>query len=215
MNGYEKHFIAMRYWLLGKGYYVALDALEFASQLHTGLRKDGTTREFAHQLAIGRYTRSIASTLQSPEDTLATVFLHDASEDHAVSQEELTERFGATVAHAVWVLTKQFRGQRTPDALYYEEIADSAIASVVKGADRIHNIQTMVGVFTREKQRSYIEETETHVLPMLKRARRRFARQEAAYENVQHVLVSQIDLLRAALDAPNETVAGGRGAPSA
>lgn len=30
---YTKQFIAMRYWLLGRNYYLALDALEYAAQL--------------------------------------------------------------------------------------------------------------------------------------------------------------------------------------
>src|SRR6185295_16699193 len=74
---YTKQFIAMRYWLLGRNYYLALDALEYAAHLHTGKRKDGTTREYAHQLAIGRYVKSISTSLEYPEETLTTVFLHD------------------------------------------------------------------------------------------------------------------------------------------
>jgi (p)ppGpp synthase/HD superfamily hydrolase len=196
-DAYTKHFIAMRYWLLGRGYYMALDALEYAAGLHTGVRKDGRTREYAHQLAIGRYVRSISACLEHPEETLATVFLHDVAEDYGVGLEEIDARFGAHVSQAVWLLTKKFRGQRKPDPDYYRDIVESKIASVAKGADRIHNIQTMLGVFTVEKQREYIQETEEHVVPAMKRARRRFPRQEPAYENIQHVLLSQIQLLRA------------------
>jgi len=49
---YTKQFIAMRYWLLGRNYLLALDALEYAAKLHTGTRKDGRTQEYFHQ--IGR-----------------------------------------------------------------------------------------------------------------------------------------------------------------
>jgi (p)ppGpp synthase/HD superfamily hydrolase len=201
LSRYEKHFVAMRYWLLGKEYFTALKALEYASSLHTGVRKDGTTREFAHQLSIARYVRSLASVLQHPEDTLAVVFLHDVSEDYGVSLEELTERFSTPVAQAVWALTRKYRGKRIPDERYFAELSAHPIASVVKGADRIHNVQTMLGVFTPEKQRAYVHDTECHVLPMLKHARRQFPRQEAAYENLQHMLVSQIELLSAVLRA--------------
>ena len=75
------------------------------------------------------------------------------------------------------------------------------IASVVKGADRIHNVQTMIDVFTYEKQKEYIRETQEFIVPMLKEARRRFPRQEPAYENIQHVLVSQAELLQAVHNA--------------
>ncbi len=47
------------------------------------------------------------------------------------------------------------------------------------------------------KEPEYIQETETYILPALKEARRQFPKQEPAYENIQHVLVSQIELLQA------------------
>lgn len=55
----------------------------------------------------------------------------------------------------------------------------------------------MIGVFAYEKQKEYVEETEVYILSALKEARRRFPRQEPAYENIQHMLVSQIELLQA------------------
>jgi (p)ppGpp synthase/HD superfamily hydrolase len=204
---YTKHFIAMRYWLLGKEYFEALDALEYASKLHTGTRKDGVTREYAHQLSIGRYVRSISTSLEYPEETFAVVFLHDVCEDYGVGLEEIEARFGSVISHAVWLLTKKFRGQTKPQAEYYRALSENKIASVAKGADRIHNIQSMIGVFTYEKQKEYIEETEEYILPALKEARRRFPRQEPAYENIQHMLVSQIELLQA-VHAACDDVAG-------
>ncbi|MFC1976429.1 HD domain-containing protein [Chloroflexota bacterium] len=194
---YTKQFIAMRYWLLGRNYFLALDALEYASKLHTGKRKDGKTKEYFHQLSIGRYVKSISTSLEYPKETLATVFLHDVCEDYDIGFEEIESRFGGEVSQAVQLMTKKFRGYRKPDAEYYQEITGNKIASVTKGADRIHNIQTMVDVFTYEKQKEYIQETEQYILPAIKEARRRFPKQEPAYENIRHVLVSQIELLRA------------------
>jgi (p)ppGpp synthase/HD superfamily hydrolase len=201
VNPYTKHFIAMRYWLLGKEYYLALDALEYASKLHVGKRKDGVTKEYAHQLSIGRYVKSISTSLEHPEETLASVFLHDVCEDCGVGFEEIEARFGLDVGQAVQLLTKQYRGHTKPPVEYYWQIGENKIASVVKGADRVHNIQTMIDVFTYEKQKEYIHETQEYIVPMLKKARRRFPRQEPAYENIQHVLVSQAELLQAVHNA--------------
>jgi (p)ppGpp synthase/HD superfamily hydrolase len=194
---YTKQLIAMRYWLLGREYFLALAALEFAASFHTGQRKDGVTQEYFHQLSIGRYVKSISTSLDSPQETLATAFLHDVCEDYDIGFEEITSRFGADVSQTVQLLTKKFRGYRKPEAEYYREIAGHKIASVVKGADRIHNIQTMVDVFTYERQHDYIQETEAYILPAIKEARRRFPGQEPAYENIRLVLVSQIELLQA------------------
>ena len=196
LDKYTKYFISMRYWLLGRNYYLALQALEYAAKIHTGTRKDGYTKEYAHQLAIGHYIRSISTSLECPEETLATVFLHDVCEDYDVGQEEIEARFGEMVTQAVWLLTKKFRGQAKPPSEYYHALSENKIASVVKGADRIHNVQSMIGVFTLEKQTEYVEETQIYILPALKEARRRFPRQEPAYENIKHMLTSQIELLQ-------------------
>ena len=55
----------------------------------------------------------------------------------------------------------------------------------------------MIGVFSQPRQDKYIKEVEDYFLPMLKTARRNFVRQESAYENIKHVLNSQIELLKA------------------
>ena len=78
---------------------------------------------------------------------------------------------------------------------YYNEIAEDPIPSVVKPADRMHNVQTMIGVFSVEKREAYIEETHHYVLPMLKKAKRSFPEQETVYENEKHILLSQIELI--------------------
>lgn len=193
MNTYEKLRISLRYFLLGKEFYRAADALEFGATYHTGLRKDGITPEFQHQIEITHYLRTLSCSLMFPEDTLTASILHDVTEDYGVLSSVIAERFGNEVAVAVNLLDKN---GKDPD-VYFKGIANSPIASVVKGGDRMHNIQTMIGVFTPEKQAKYIKEVEDYFLPMLKTARRNFVRQESAYENIKHVLNSQIELLKA------------------
>jgi (p)ppGpp synthase/HD superfamily hydrolase len=119
---YTKYFISLRYWLLGRNYFLALEALEYASKFHTGTRKDGVTKEYAHQLAIGHYVRTLSPSLEYPEETFAMVFLHDVVEDYGISLEEIESSFGSTVREAVWLLTKQFRGQTKVPADYYRSI---------------------------------------------------------------------------------------------
>lgn len=195
----EKFHISLRYWLLGKDYTLALKAMEYASQFHTGLRRDGKTPEFNHQLSIASYIRTLIDGVVYPQETLAAAFLHDVCEDYDVGFEEINAKFGTTISSAVKLLTKKHRGNKTSPETYYAEIAGNPIASIVKGADRINNIQTMPEVFTALKQSEYISETENLVLPMLKKARREFLEQERVYENIKLVLRSQIDLLNATL----------------
>lgn len=192
MQQFAKREIALRYWLQGREFYLALEAMEFAKGFHTGVRKDGITPEFDHQISIGHYVRSLITSLQFPEGTLATVFLHDVREDYGVSKEEIESRFGRDIGNSVEAMTKEFRGVKKPIGLVFEQIANDPRASIAKGADRFHNFASMVGVFSIPKQKEYIKEGEE-----LKTARRLFVRQEPAYENIKTMLTSQINLIKA------------------
>jgi GTP pyrophosphokinase len=191
MNTYEKLKIALRYYLIGREYFRAADALEFAAEYHDGLRKDNVTPEFQHQIEITHYLRTLPS-LSQPENTLIAGILHDTREDYDVSDNMIRMRFGDDVADACELLNKN---GKTSEG-YFDAIASNEIASIVKGGDRINNLQSMVGVFTIEKQLKYIVEVEHYFLPMLKKARRNFARQEPAYENIKFMLTSQLELLK-------------------
>lgn len=190
MNQYDKLRISLRYFLLGREYYMAADALEYAAKFHTGFRKDGVTPEFQHQIEIAHYIRTLLPSLMFPEDTIAAVLLHDVPEDYGVPHAEIANRFGSKVGRAVFLMDKNSNAN-------FALIGEDPIASVAKGGDRTHNLQTMVGVFTREKQLKYIAEAQEKFLPMLKTARRLFPKQELAYENIKHVMTSQIELLEA------------------
>lgn len=201
MINYEKLRIAMRYWLLGSGYEKAASAMDFAEQYHTGVRKDGSP-EFGHQIQIAHYIRTISSSLIKPEETIAVAFLHDVVEDYDVSVADISENFGSEIACAVDRVTKldSFGNKKNPDRLF-EEMSVCPISSIVKGADRIHNFSTMYGAFSLEKQEDYCIEAEALIIPMLKKARRKFHSQEPAYENIKLVMTNQISMTRNALSA--------------
>ena len=180
---YDELRQTMRHWLLGREYYLALEAMEFGLAHHTGTRKDGVTPEFFHQLFQAQMARSLTAYMIHPEETLATIFLHDVVEDCDVEQKTIFNRFGSLVDEAVRLMTNvEETGVKKDKAHYYPAMIPNAIASLVKGLDRCHNIVSMAGVFTVEKQESYIQETEDHVIPMLRAARKTHARQAEAYQ---------------------------------
>jgi (p)ppGpp synthase/HD superfamily hydrolase len=197
MEYYNKLFTSLRYFLQGRKMYNAVTALEYASHFHNGKRKDGVTPEFQHQLEIAHYVRAFEPHLSYPEETFAAIALHDVCEDADVGFIEIESKFGKLAADAVKLMTKKHRGEKKDTKTYFSEVFSHPISSVGKGGDRIHNHQSMVGVFTREKQISYIEETETYILPGLKKARREIPQQEPVYENMKYMLKSQIALLQA------------------
>ena len=197
MSDYSKERIALRYWLNGRGWHRAGRAMNLAETYHRGTRKDGVTPEFAHQVSIAHYLRTLEANLSFAEDTLAVALLHDVREDHDLADREIREPFGDRVADGVDAMTKTFRGVRRDDEELFQRIGEHPCASIAKLADRIHNHSTMHGVFTPAKMTSYMDETERLFLPMLKRARRNFPEQEPVYENAKLVLTGQLNLLRA------------------
>lgn len=197
LESFIKKRIALKYWLLGKEYFKAVEAMEFSSKFCIGFRKNGKTPEFEHQISIASFLRSLLIHLIYPEDTITTVFTHDLEEDYNVFSKELEQRFGVRVATANGYLTKRKKGVIKEKEFYFGEMSNCPIASIIKPSDRLHNIRTMLGVFTIEKQKEYIEETEQCILPMLKQAKKNFPRQEMAYENIKDVLLNQIDLIKA------------------
>jgi (p)ppGpp synthase/HD superfamily hydrolase len=204
VNQHDKLRIAIKYWLHGKGYSNAVRAMEVAAEYHTGLRKDKSTPEFHHQVCIASYIRTLPALLHT-EDTLCTAFLHDLVEDYNVDLGRIEAKFGKVVRESVALMSKKVNGYVADPKSYYMNMRNNPIASVVKGADRMHNFQTMPGVFTPDKQRQYIQECTDYILPMLKAAKKNFPEQEPAYESVKHVLLSQIGLLEVSLENTNES----------
>lgn len=201
MDKFKKKALTLRQYLHGAGYFNALVAMEFAAKHHTGTRKDGETPEFDHQVSIALFALTLPG-LRYREEIIATIFLHDVREDYHITDHEVRSlfhdaAFADRVARAVENMTKEWRGVRKDEKLLFGQMAEDEIASIAKGCDRIHNLQSMVGVFTFEKQKKYISEVFDLFFPMLKAARRNFPHQAMAYENIKHMLRSQIELIEA------------------
>lgn len=201
MTKFEKKLLTLRQQLIGARYHHALAALEFAIRYHTGIRKDGITPEFQHQVEIALFALTLPD-LMHRQAVIATIMLHDVREDYGVTAGEIRElffedaEFAALVDRAVENMTKEFRGVKKDEKALFEAMSQDPIASIAKGCDRIHNISSMLGVFTVEKQKKYVQEVHDLFLPMLKTARRLFPHQVNAYELLKFTLHMQIDLIK-------------------
>lgn len=204
-NRYSKLLIALQNYLHGARYYEALKALDFAKAIHVGTRKDGITPEFQHQVEIALYITTLRNLIDE-EGCIVAAILHDVLEDYPhITKSDVGQLTNEQRTFAVVLLSKEIGGEPihftgTTLDTYFENISRCDIASVVKGSDRIHNLQSMHGVFTPAKQRQYIDETKQYFLPMLKRAAGKFPSQYLAYMNMRTVIKNQVELIESALE---------------
>ncbi len=197
---FDKLYITLKARLHGLEYYRALLSLETAREIHKGLRKDGITPEFQHQIEIALFLLTLKN-VQNLEDVLICALLHDTFEDYptALTEQWVIDHLGAHILRSLQFLNKNLWANYET---YFGNLATDPVASLVKGADRVHNIQSMNrGKFTIEKQKKYADEVMAHFLPMLKKARKRFPMQIDAYYNVENMLKSQHELIMLIVEA--------------
>lgn len=196
VDRHRKQLSVMRGWLEGRQYYVAAEALEVVKQAEEGVRKDGVTPKFHHQLSVARLVTTLTPHLIYPEETIACALLHDHLENNPDWTREMVEsRFGKRISDGVWTLSKKTGGLTKSYEMYFDEIAACPISCIVKPADRSHNLQTMQGVFTFDKQREYVGEVDKWFYPLIRKARRSFPKQYGALENLKILLRCQCSLI--------------------
>lgn len=168
----EKEIIAARHYMLGARLFDAIAAMDAASEIHTHLRRDGTP-EFSHQLFLMHYLRTLNLEAKVESRALSIAFLHDVIEDYDVNVfTEQFEKYEIAMPIIADVVLMSKSGLSCEK--YYERLAKGPVElSLVKGVDRIHNLSTASGAFTKEKLEKYLEETENYVDPLLKLASKR------------------------------------------
>ena len=195
LNHIEKTRIALYHWMLGKGFYTAAEAMDYAEHHHTGFRKDGKTPAFAHQIWIANRIRTFPLSDELMELCLILAFLHDTAEDYDVGFEEFHAKYGEKIAEGVRHLTKKHRGVVIPKDTYFLELSLDLAAAIVKGVDRLHNLSTMIGVFAVTKMHDYIVETKTYHLVMLKKARKNFPAYWQTFEAIKQAIEDKIEMV--------------------
>lgn len=206
-DNYQKLDLALKYYLTGAKYTIALKAYHFAKKLHNGTRKDGITPEFQHQLEIALFITTLKD-VEYEEEALFYAIMHDVLEDFPhITLGILKDEFRVDWSNNLMHISKKIEGVKTYQQLhhYFDKLSNNPLLALVKGVDRIHNLQSMNDVFSFEKQRDYINETNKYFLPMLKIAVEQEPTLFAAIMNVRTVLKCQISLLEAVLSASGFT----------
>ncbi len=156
---------------------LAYDLSKYAHSLDTPPRKSTGEPYYMHPMEVARILLEEVPFMD--EQLIFIAFLHDVLEDTGLlSVHHLHLVFGRDVAQAVKVLSKndfeeqvrqQFITREEADSLYFGRIAmaDTWRATVVKLADRLHNLRTTDGLRASSKRR-LVATTEQHVLPLVR-----------------------------------------------
>ncbi|SDY41664.1 RelA/SpoT family protein [Nitrosomonas halophila] len=138
------------------------NAYVFSRGAHAGqFRKTGEPY-ITHPVAVA----GILSELHLDAVTLSAALLHDVVEDTGVSKQEISDRFGASVAELVDGVSKldriEFQTKADMQAENFRKMllamAQDVRVMLIKLADRLHNMRTL-GVMRPEKQRRIAKET--------------------------------------------------------
>lgn len=197
---HQKFRLTMRSIIVGmtmvdKRYAITLAAFDYAEKNHTGLRKDGVTPEFNHQLNIFGFMITQIKNMKKPWLVLAVILLHDTLEDNGHLEDEIYKLFKKAFKY-VNRISKVRRGEKLPNDEYYPPMALCGVCSIAKAADRLHNLTTMIGVMSTAKLEESVKETEAFVLPMVKAAKKNFPKQTAVYELLKSSINIQLTNIR-------------------
>ncbi|MBT4762477.1 MAG: bifunctional (p)ppGpp synthetase/guanosine-3',5'-bis(diphosphate) 3'-pyrophosphohydrolase [Bdellovibrionaceae bacterium] len=136
-------------------------AYEFSEKAHEGQIRRSGEPYIAHPLSVA----AILSDLKLDYTTVATGLLHDTVEDTDVTLEDISERFGESVANLVDGVTKitQMRFRNTHEK-QGENIRKMIVAMgkdvrvvLVKIADRLHNMRTLTHMPFKKQSRIAVE----------------------------------------------------------
>ena len=137
-------------------------AYRFADAAHLGQYRASGEPYISHPVAVAE----ICAEWKLDTQALMAALLHDTAEDKGITQAELVEHFGSTVAMLVDGLTKldkiQFSNREENQAESFRKMllamARDIRVILIKLADRLHNMRTL-GAMLPEKRRRIADET--------------------------------------------------------
>lgn len=125
-------------------------AMQFARIKHDGQCRKGGEPYITHPVAVANILREKGY----GEEYQITGLFHDLLEDTDATEEEIMELAGEDVLEAVKLLTKK-KGYVMAE--YIEGIKRNSIATAVKAADRLHNLQCAVVADDKFKRKYILE----------------------------------------------------------
>ncbi|MFY7916966.1 MAG: RelA/SpoT family protein, partial [Rubrivivax sp.] len=133
------------------------EAYRFADEAHLGQYRASGEPYITHPIAVA----GLCAEWRLDAQALMAALMHDAMEDCGITKVELIERFGAPTAELVDGLTKldklQFNTREESQAESFRKMLLAMSRDVrvilVKLADRLHNMRTMLAMAPHKRQR--------------------------------------------------------------
>lgn len=126
-------------------------AYSFAEKMHSGQKRIGGEPYISHPKAVA----DMMQKQNLPIEYIITALFHDLLEDTNAEESQILKIGGERVLKAVKLLTKEKNYDMCD---YVSRIKADPIAFKVKGADRLHNLESAVCT-NDEFKKKYIEET--------------------------------------------------------
>ncbi len=147
-------------------------AAEFAASAHKGQYRLSGEPFITHPFAVA----DILADLQQDVHSIVAALLHDAVEDGHVSEDEIRRQFGESVRRLVMGVTKlgklSFETKEERQAENFRKMfvamAQDLRIILIKLADRLHNMQTLV-YLSPERQKDVAKETMEIYAPLAHR----------------------------------------------
>lgn len=167
-----------------------LVACDYADQAHDGVTRKSGEPYILHPIAVS----SILSHMRLDTETLMAALLHDVIEDTEFSKEDITEKFGRTVAELVDGVTKL---SHSSDKAYnkaasFRKILQATLQDprviIIKLADRYHNMTTLESL-RPDKRARIAQETFDIFVPMA-----RIVGMNEMADNLEHMCYQNLDL---------------------
>lgn len=181
-------------------YQKVLTAFFFTKQYHSGTRQGGNIPEFQHQIEIMLDLIPFEKCMKNPVEVFTTVLLHDVVEDYGLNDKiwemnlsrlkilspvmlsDITDYFGKDTKKYVDNLSKSADGVKKGSRVYYRNIGECDVSSIVKLGDRKNNLEAMLKVFPLDKQERYCKQIKEHFFKMLNKAESLYPEQKEIYD---------------------------------
>lgn len=146
-----------------------LEALDFATKSHNGVLRKSGEPYIIHPIAVAQ----ILMDNQMDYSTVIAGLLHDVVEDTDITLDEISRRFGKTVAKLVDGVTKIDKLTLERENLTEADskkrlllaMGDDVRVIFIKLADRLHNMRT-IQYLSKDRQEAISKETQELFIPI-------------------------------------------------